>query len=59
MARAILKDHAEDFEEVVLLPSDNQKLEVVFNEELIFSKLESGRFPERNEVEDLVNEKLA
>lgn len=59
MARAVLKDHAEDFDELSLIPSDNQRFEVELNDELIFSKLDLGRFPEKNEIEDTVKEKLA
>jgi len=58
LVRAILNEHHEDFDEASLIPSSGGVLEVSINEDLIFSKKELDRYPEKGEVEKLVNEKL-
>lgn len=59
LTRAILNEHKNDFAEVVLIPSSGGVLEVSLNDELIFSKKQEDRYPEKEEVENLVKEKLA
>lgn len=41
-----------------LVPSSGGVFEVKFDNELIFSKKETDRFPNDNEVEDAVRQKL-
>ena len=43
---------------VTLVPGRTGSFEVIYNGELIFSKLASDRFPEENEVEGIVEGKL-
>lgn len=40
------------------MPGRTSSFEVTFNGELIFSKFASERFPEENEVEEIVGGKL-
>lgn len=44
---------------VNLIPASGGVLEVELDGELIFSKKELDRYPEKDEVEDLIREKLA
>lgn len=37
-----------------IIPSSGGVFEVTLNGSIIFSKKESGRFPEKNEVEDFI-----
>lgn len=59
LTRAILNEHKNNFSEVILVPSSGGVLEVSLNDELIFSKKKEDRYPEKEEVENLVKEKLA
>ena len=58
LSRAILSEHKNDFSELTLIPSSGGVLEVSLNDELIFSKKELERYPEKDEVEGLVKKKL-
>lgn len=58
LTRAILNEHKNDFSEVTIIPSSGGVLEVSLNDELIFSKKNLDRYPEKDEVEDLVKEKI-
>lgn len=44
---------------VNIIPSSGGVLEVSFDEELIFSKKELNRYPEKDEIEAIVRKKLA
>ncbi len=43
---------------LTLLPGRSGSFEVTYNGELIFSKFASERFPEENEVEQIIGGKL-
>lgn len=43
---------------IKIIPSSGGVFEIKFGDELIFSKKELGRFPEDNEVENIIREKL-
>lgn len=58
LARSILNEHTTEISGFTLIPSSGGALEVKLNDELIFSKKELDRYPEKNEVEELVKEKL-
>lgn len=54
-----LLDHFEPFlQEIVLKPSDGGRFEVTIDGDLIFSRLDVGRFPGQEEITRLVSEKL-
>jgi selenoprotein W-related protein len=42
------------FSEITLKPSDGGRFEVLVNDKVVFSKLDSDRFPEEDEVLELV-----
>lgn len=41
------------------MPSSGGVFEIKLDEDLVFSKKELGRFPEENEVEKLINNKIS
>ena len=51
MAEQLLVAHKKDIAAFSLVPSDRGKFELSLNGELIFSKLQEGRFPDYGEVE--------
>ncbi len=58
LTRNILTDHGNKIEELNLVPSTGGVLEVTLNDELIFSKKQEDRYPEKREIEDIVAEKI-
>ncbi len=58
LTRSILNKQKEEISEVTLYPSSGGVFEVTFNGKLIFSKKELDRYPEKNEIEDIINTKL-
>lgn len=59
LTRSILNEHKNNISEVKLIPSSGGVLEVSLNDELIFSKKELDRYPEKGEVEEILRNKLA
>lgn len=55
MAEQLLVAHKQDIAAFSLVPSDRGKFELSLNGELIFSKLQEGRFPDDGEVEALID----
>jgi selenoprotein W-related protein len=58
LAQALLNAHKNNLTAIHITPSTGGVFEVKFNDELIFSKKDLGRFPEENEVENKVREKM-
>lgn len=58
LSRSILKEHEDKVTNLTLIPSHGGVYEITLNDEVIFSKKELDRYPEKNEVEDLIREKL-
>lgn len=54
----LLNQHKEGFETVSLIPSSGGVFEVKLDDDLLFSKKELDRFPEEDEVQKLVKEKM-
>jgi len=54
LANDLLKNFESQIESVALHPSSGGRFEVSVNGELIYSKLQTGRHPERGEVIDLI-----
>ena len=46
----MLKERKQEVSEFVIIPSDGGRFEVAIDGELVFSKLEEGRFPEEDEI---------
>jgi len=44
---------------VNIIPSSGGVYEIKFGDELIFSKKELDRYPEKDEVEDIIRERLS
>lgn len=50
MAAEVLPVFKKDIEELVLVPSDGGRFELFVDDEQVYSKLETGRFPENRDV---------
>lgn len=46
------------FAEITLKPSDGGRFEVTVNDNTVFSKLDTGRFPEDQELAELVSKEI-
>lgn len=55
MAEQLLVAYKKDIAVFSLVPSDRGKFELSLNGELVFSKLQEGRFPDHGEVEALID----
>ena len=55
MAEQLLVAYKKDIATFSLVPSDRGKFEVSLDGELIFSKLQEGRFPDDGEVAAQIN----
>ena len=58
MTESILKEFKQDIESLTLVPSDGGKFEFSIDGNLVYSKLEEGRFPEYNEIQPLIKKRL-
>ena len=58
LSNNLLGEHKNKISEIKIIPSSNGVFEVTIDNELIFSKKKLDRFPEENEVENIVKEKL-
>ena len=54
LADELLKDFESEIESVTLVPSSGGRFEISVNGQLIYSKLQTGRHPEPDEVKGLV-----
>lgn len=54
----MLNEHKNSLEMVSIIPSSGGVFEVKFDNKLIFSKKELNRFPNDNEVEEIIKNKL-
>lgn len=54
----LLKAYENQLSSIVLIPSDNGKFEVTVDDELIYSKLQTGRHAEEGELVKLVGANL-
>jgi selT/selW/selH-like putative selenoprotein len=50
----IVDKYDKHFSDITLKPSDGGRFELVVNNKTVFSKLDSDRFPEEDEVLELV-----
>ena len=58
LAQALMDEFGQRFGSVKLIPSDGGRFEVSIDGNLIFSKLETGRFPENTEIIDQIRPKM-
>jgi selenoprotein W-related protein len=54
----LLRDREEEIERITLIPSDGGRFEVRLGDQLVYSKLQTGRHAEPGEVLTLVRESL-
>ncbi|MDX1518724.1 MAG: SelT/SelW/SelH family protein [Gammaproteobacteria bacterium] len=59
MAQEILMTFAEDVQEVSLRPGKGGVFNVYIDGELLYSKQESGRFPESSELKQMMRDRIA
>jgi selT/selW/selH-like putative selenoprotein len=60
LAENLLHDYKDELAKgVLLIPGKTGSFEVFLNDKRLFSKLETDRFPDENEVEGKVGEALA
>ncbi len=57
MAEQLLVAYKKDIATFSLVPSDRGRFELSLDGELIFSKLQEGRFPDRGEVESRLDDR--
>ena len=50
MAESLLGEYKKNITSLNLIPSDGGRFEVSVNDNIVFSKLEQGRFPEVDEI---------
>ena len=50
MAEQLLVEYKKDIADFTLVPSDNGRFEISVDDELIYSKVQEGRFPEYDEI---------
>ena len=55
MAEEILVEYKKDIASFTLVPSDRGRFELSVNGELIFSKVQEGRFPEYGEIKPQID----
>jgi selenoprotein W-related protein len=58
LASELLKKYEPEIESVMLVPSDGGKFEVVVNDKLVYSKLQTRRHAEAGEVPGLIEKFL-
>lgn len=58
LARSLLNEHKNNIEELSIIPSSGGVFEITLNGELLFSKKELDRFPEKDEAENLIKDKI-
>lgn len=58
LTRNVLREHEDKVAEFTLVPSHGGVFEISLNDELLFSKKELDRYPEKDEVEDMIREKI-
>jgi len=54
LAESLMHKYKRNISKLILIPSDGGRFEVSINGKLIFSKLKEGRFPENQEIFNLL-----
>ena len=58
MADHLVRQFKQNIDELTLLPSDGGRFEIKVNDEMIYSKLSTGEFPENLTIEKEVRERM-
>ena len=53
----VLPKFKQRLDEVILVPSDGGRFEISFNDDLIYSKVETGSFPDEDEIVATIEER--
>ncbi len=53
-----MKEFKQDIESLTLVPSDKGRFEFSIDGDLVFSKVQEGRFPEYNEIQPHIAKRL-
>lgn len=59
MTASILKEFKQDIESFSLVPSGGGKFELSIGGDLVFSKLQEGRFPKEGEIQPHIRNRLS
>jgi selT/selW/selH-like putative selenoprotein len=58
LSQNVLSEHKKKISSAILKPSGSKAFEVKLDDELLFSKKVSERYPNENEVEEMIREKF-
>ena len=58
MADHLVRQFKQNIDELTLFPSDGGRFEIKVNDEMIYSKLSTGEFPENLTIEEEVRERM-
>jgi selenoprotein W-related protein len=58
LADHLVRKFKQRISELALLPSEGGRFEIKVDDQLIYSKLSTGRFPDNGEIERAVNGRL-
>ncbi len=58
MADHLVRQFKQNIEELTLLPSDGGRFEIKVNDEMIYSKLSTGQFPDNLTIEQEVRQRI-
>jgi selenoprotein W-related protein len=59
LADHLVRQFKQSIDELALLPSDGGRFEVKVNDEMVYSKLASGQFPDNAIIEDMVRQRAS
>lgn len=58
LTESVLKLFKNEITSLNIIPSDDGKFHIKFNDEIIYSKEQLNRFPEQLEIEKIIREKI-
>lgn len=58
LSNNLLSEHQNSLSQLILIPSSGGVFEITLGDDLIFSKKKLDRFPEDNEIESIIKDKL-
>ncbi len=58
MADHLVRQFKQNIDELTLLPADGGRFEIKVNDELIYSKLSTGQFPDNLTIEQEIRDRL-
>ncbi len=58
MADHLVRQFKQNIDELTLLPSDGGRFEIKVNDEMIYSKLSTGQFPDNLTIEQEIRQRM-